>query len=129
MRLKWWVSLAVLVALAVPLAVGAEGLFPEERDDPALRAIGPRQQGPEVLVASAKISCGVRWRLTAYRSHMGLCLDIWESRPPNGTGGGCGFGVRGEPGDVSGKRALSYASSQEGPEGPTFIHGPTATEV
>ena len=50
MRLKWWVALAVsvvLVALAVPLAVGAEGLFPEERDDPALRAIGPRQPGPE----------------------------------------------------------------------------------
>ncbi len=55
MRLKLWVGLtlrATLVVLVVPLAVDADGLFPDEMDDPASRAIEPRRQGPEVMVAS-----------------------------------------------------------------------------
>ena len=79
MRLELWgglVLIAALAALAVPLAVGADGLFPDELDDPALRAIEPRRQGLEVLVHSGETPDDTRWRLTAYRSHMGVGEDL-----------------------------------------------------
>ena len=130
MRLKLWgglVLIAALAALAVPLAVGAEGMFPDEMDDPALRAIEPRRQGPEVPVASGRTPDGTGWRLTAYRSHMGLCEDLWVSG--HGKGGGCGSGARGEP-RGHGHRALSYATSlSPNPKGTSFVHGPTAAGV
>ena len=129
MRLKLWgglVLIAALATLAVPLAVGAQGLFPDEMDDPALRAIEPRRQGPEVLVASGRAPDGTGWRVTAYRSHMGICADLHE-QGRRGSGGGCGFGVRGEP-RGHGDRALSYAGSG-GPGGRNFVYGPTAAGV
>lgn len=58
----------------------------------------PPAQGPVEEVARGEIE-GRAWRLTAYRSKEGLCVDLHLR---SNSGGGCGFGGRPKHLSVSG---------------------------
>lgn len=95
-RIRWVVAvatLAVAFGITIPLGITQEWwIFPSfpTPDD----VVGePVATGPRALLAAGEIS-GRRWTYTAYTSDHGICIDVAVAR---GSGGGCGFGIRGEP--------------------------------
>ena len=95
------VALLALVLAATGVAVGVDLLQRENTFDAIRERIPsePKRQGERVVVAS-----GAGWSLLAYRSDRGLCLDVATAQ---GSGGGCGFAVRGAPGSEDSHRLLS----------------------
>ena len=88
--LAW--ALAAVLAIAVPVAVGSSIYFrdfPPPSDLPA--GVEPVRIGQKQVLTSGEVA-GVFWRLVAYRSTKGLCLDVDLAGKVSGSGGGCGFG-------------------------------------
>lgn len=86
-----WV-LAGVLAIAVPVAVASTIYFrdfPPPSDVPP--GVEPVRIGPKHALTSGEVA-GVFWRLVAYRSTKGLCLDIDFAGRVSASGGGCGFG-------------------------------------
>lgn len=125
-RVRLWIMLtlaAVVLASIVPLAVGAVGQFPAPDDV----THEPVQKGSEVLISSGK-TAGLDWRLSAYESDQGLCVDLNHTGAQNSRGGGCGFGLSGEQG-IEGDNAFGVANYFVNSEDVTFIYGPTVKGV
>jgi hypothetical protein len=86
----------------------------------------PKRIGPLVEITS-----GPGWSLVAWRSNSGICLDFAVAQS---SGGGCGFGVRGEPRDTAHagtappEHWISGAITS-GPGGATVIDGVVAEQV
>lgn len=132
-RIIVWASLtfvAALTAFGVPLVSDATGILPDKMDDPEMVAVEPKPQGPEVLVASGTTPEGIEYRLTAYQSNEGICVNFTRSDVPELESGSCGFGLRGENnGPVnSGDRSMGPAI-EGGPDGPWFVYGPATPDV
>lgn len=88
--LAW--ALAAALAIAVPVAIGSSIYFrdfPPPSDLPP--GVEPVRIGPKHVLTSGEVA-GVFWRLVAYRSTKGLCLDVDLAGKVSGSGGGCGFG-------------------------------------
>lgn len=119
---------AVLLAFLTPLAVGAADLFsavPEEvRDEPW----EPNQTGPETAVVAGQTSSGKDWRVVAYESDQGLCVNIDYESPSGANGGGCGFDIEDRPGTAD-DRAAGVVTSIDGSVNTTFVYGPAAAGV
>lgn len=93
-RSRWAVAAALVAVLIALFALPAFGVG---RDLFALRLNVPGEPKPtsERVLITSGVSSGVRWTLTAYMTDRGICVDV---NTPNGSGGGCGAGVRGLPG-------------------------------
>lgn len=127
-RTRFWITLTVvagLLALAVPVAVGATGIFPNfPAPDDLPEGVEPVATGQEVTITSGETS-GLNWQLTANESDTGLCVNL---EFPDSSGGGCGFGLIGEP-NSPGDASLSVMEETDFSSRVTFIHGPTTPEV
>ena len=79
-----------ILVLALLLAAPGCDVFsgPGQGQVAPARPEHPRARGPVETVARGVID-GVSWRLTAYRSGAGLCVDLYLEQ---NAGGGCGFG-------------------------------------
>lgn len=113
----------VLVALGLPLAVGAQdripllaNRFPYPDDMP--QGVEPVQTGPELVLAEGK-DHGMRWTYTVYETDQGLCTSL---NTRNSSGGGCGF-------SLSDDNPMSYPIQTWGGDGRKFVDGPTKVNV
>jgi hypothetical protein len=132
------IVLLFVIGVAIPVALA---------DDPDPWQPGPRIQLSDSSVLAEGESFGLDWTLSTYQSNMGLCLDLVHSGASSGSGGGCGFGVRGEPGPVDENSLPPYVTpilDEIRPEAPrslgivvtcfedpagTFLYGPVAEDV
>jgi|GEM_PF-5031555 len=120
--------LAVIVLLGVvgtAVGVGISLLGQQEQFDKQRESIPgePKRIGPLV-----EISSGSGWSLIGWRSDRGLCLDLAVE---GNSGGGCGFGVRGEPraSDVPEPDHLISVSVTDSPGNSSMIAGVVARQV
>lgn len=82
----------------------------------------PVQTGPAVTVATGATPGGLPWRLAAYQSNLGLCLDLYGVTAGNLGGRACGF-------DVPEQHAVSVVTDSFGEPAVTFVYGPVASTV
>lgn len=82
----------------------------------------PVQIGPAVFVAAGATPGGTPWRLAAYQSNLGLCLDLQGVTGAHLGGGACGF-------DVPERHAVSVVTDSFGQPAVTFVYGPVASSV
>ncbi len=120
----------VLLALGiiVPVGVTQEWIFPffPQPED----VVGePVPTGPRVLLAEGEIG-GQRWTYTAQMTDQGVCVDVAFA---GNAGGGCGFGVRGEPGAENrpwpARHWVGTGTTLVPEEGAIFAGGPIARQV
>jgi hypothetical protein len=130
-RVRLVVALAIVVLLAAvgtAVGIGINLLAQQERFDEQREGIAgePKRIGPLVEVTS-----GEGWSLVAWKSDSGICLDFVVAQSSSG---GCGFDVRGEPGDTAhggGKPPKHWVSGEitSGPGAATVIDGVVAEQV
>lgn len=132
------VVLLGVLGIAIPIAIA---------DDTDPWQPAPRIQLSDSFVLAEGESFGLDWNLSTYTSNYGVCLDLVHSGASSGSGGGCGFGVRGEAGPIDENGLPPYLSPIldeirrgalrslgivvtcfEDPAG-TFLYGPVADEV
>ncbi len=129
-------SLALALALVALLALGGTavalevGLLAQQERFHANEPADPERQGPLVEVVS-----GDDWSLIAWRSKLGICLDV---AIPGNSPFGCGLPVRGakDPTDASGSGLPTHAvaglvsgGGLVGGDGKSTIFGVAAAEV
>jgi hypothetical protein len=121
------IALVVLaLGITIPVGVAQEWTFPffPRPDD----VIGePKPSGPRVLLAEGEIA-GQRWTYTAQMTDHGVCVDIAFAQS---SGGGCGFGVRGEPRTTHGPWPAQHwvGSNTTSQANAVFAAGPVAKGV
>jgi hypothetical protein len=123
------IALVVLaLGITIPVGVAQEWTFPffPRPDD----VIGePISAGPRVLLAEGEIA-GRRWTYTAQITDHGVCVDIAFAQS---SGGGCGFGVRGEPRTAQGpwpaQHWVGSSTTFDAQADAVFAAGPVAKDV
>lgn len=108
------VAIIAFVVAAAGFAIVSRSLLPPGDS-------GPRQDGGaglKTVVAQGSVS-GRPWRLVAYASEDGLCVDL---QLEDGSGGGCGFGI-------SAERDLGLSVGSQGGLPKTIVHGVVSKRV
>lgn len=116
-----WIAVVIaalaLPAVAIPLA--ASGTIASPHGNPNDIAREPVPLEAARVLTSGSINDSLSWKLLAYQSDRGICIDIALSGTRNLVSGGCGFA----------KRGIGVARTYIPAAGLTWIYGPAANEA
>lgn len=121
-------AFAIIVLLGVvgtAVGVGISLLSQQEQFD---KQRGSIPGEPERIGPFVEITSGPGWSLVGWRSDRGICLDLAVQ---GNSGGGCGFGVRGEPHASNGPQPEHWisVSVSDAPGSSSVIAGVVAKQV
>lgn len=116
-----WIAVIIaalaLPAVAIPLAAGGTISSPHGNPDDVAREPVPLEAAR--ILTSGSVNDTLSWKLLAYQSDRGICVDVALSGTRNLVSGGCGFA----------KRGIGVARTYIPAAGLTWIYGPAASEA